>query len=311
MNAKKTVCFAGWKMRKIISSIRKKPLDLVKIHGKIQNDQETNRVLAEAVMAGTPFMAARYGASELNLLWRVKDNNKGFDFGYEKAFTQMCQCSGFFPRKEEMCFRFAKMMKNLSAELDLCAVWGLTMEDYILKKWAKHPDLCELSGLEPFFVDNPWTKSLKGKKVLVIHPFKDTILKQYEKREKLFGDKEILPEVDLKVLKAVQSIAGNQDTRFIDWFKALEYMYKEAMKIDFDVAIIGCGCYGFPLAAMLKRAGKVAIHMGGSTQLLFGIKGKRWEERDDFRSMMNEYWVRPDKTEVPQNAASVENGCYW
>ena len=50
------------------------------------------------------------------------------------------------------------------------------------------------------------------------------------------------------------------------------------MKIDFDVAIIGCGAYGFPLAAKLKQAGKQAIHLAGATQLLFGIKGKRWEE---------------------------------
>ena len=50
------------------------------------------------------------------------------------------------------------------------------------------------------------------------------------------------------------------------------------MEEIFDVAIIGCGAYGMPLAAMLKQAGKQAIHLGGATQLLFGIKGKRWEE---------------------------------
>ena len=53
-------------------------------------------------------------------------------------------------------------------------------------------------------------------------------------------------------------------------------MYTEAVKIDFDTAIIGCGAYGFPLAAKLKAAGKQAFHMGGATQLLFGIKGSRW-----------------------------------
>ena len=88
-------------------------------------------------------------------------------------------------------------------------------------------------------------------------------------------------------------------------------MYKEAMKIDFDVAIIGCGSYGFPLAAMLRKSGKIAVHMGGATQLLFGIKGRRWEEREQFKAIMNDYWVRPDESEVPQNAVTVENGCYW
>ena len=45
------------------------------------------------------------------------------------------------------------------------------------------------------------------------------------------------------------------------------------MKFDFDVALIGCGAYGFPLAAKLKTAGKQAIHLGGVLQALFGIKG--------------------------------------
>lgn len=311
VHVEKAVYLVKWKTRKMVSNICKEPLELSKIHGKILSDYETNKVLAEAVQAGVPFMAGRYGASELNLLWRVKDNNNGFDFEHEKALAQLHQFSGFFPCEDKMCYEFAKIMKDSSSEMDLCAVWGITMEDYVLKKWGKSPQLCNLSGLEPFFVNNPWTKSLRGKKVLIIHPFKDTILRQYEKRENLFGEKEILPEFDLKVLRAVQTIAGNRDSRFNNWFEALEYMYKEAMKIDFDVAIIGCGSYGFPLAAMLRKSGKIAVHMGGATQLLFGIKGRRWEEREQFKAIMNDYWVRPDESEVPQNAVTVENGCYW
>lgn len=33
--------------------------------------------------------------------------------------------------------------------------------------------------------------------------------------------------------------------------------------------------YGFPLAAHVKHKGKQAIHLGGTLQLLFGIKGNR------------------------------------
>jgi hypothetical protein len=62
---------------------------------------------------------------------------------------------------------------------------------------------------------------------------------------------------------------------------------------DFDVAIIGCGAYGFPLAAHLKRLGKKAIYMGGATQLLFGIKGKRWDNYRLISNFFNEHWVRP------------------
>ena len=70
---------------------------------------------------------------------------------------------------------------------------------------------------------------------------------------------------------------GQTDERFKDRFEALDYMYKEALKIDFDIAVIGCGAYGICLASMLKNAGKQAFHLGGITQLWFGIKGKRWD----------------------------------
>lgn len=98
----------------------------------------------------------------------------------------------------------------------------------------------------------------------------------------MFDNPDILPEFELKTLKAVQTLAGEKEDRFKTWFEALNYMYTEAMKIDFDIAIIGCGAYGMPLASMLKEAGKKAIHMGGVTQILFGIKGKRWEEEPAF-----------------------------
>jgi threonine dehydrogenase-like Zn-dependent dehydrogenase len=39
-------------------------------------------------------------------------------------------------------------------------------------------------------------------------------------------------------------------------------MIDEIGKIDFDVAILGCGAYGLPLAAAIKGMGKQAIHLG-------------------------------------------------
>ena len=65
---------------------------------------------------------------------------------------------------------------------------------------------------------------------------------------------------------------------------------------------------------VVKRNGKKAIHMGGATQLLFGIRGQRWEnyiEHFDYNQFMNDYWVRPSSEETPQQSKNVEGGCYW
>ena len=181
----------------------------------------------------------------------------------------------------------------------------------MIRYYMKNTALTRLWSLEPYRFSNPWTKALKGKKVLVIHPFANTIQQQYEKRKQIWGEKEILPEFELQTLKAVQSAAGEKDERFVDWFEALDYMKAEIAKRDFDIAIIGCGAYGFPLAAYIKELGKQAIHLGGATQLLFGIKGNRWENDSGVKQYFNEYWVRPSMDETPKNNTSVEGGCYW
>ena len=81
--------------------------------------------------------------------------------------------------------------------------------------------------------------------------------------------------------------------------------------VPFDVALIGCGAYGLPLGAAIKQMGKPAVHLGGALQLLFGIRGRRWEAMPQYLSLMNDAWVRPSSTETPPLAEMVDGGCYW
>ena len=65
------------------------------------------------------------------------------------------------------------------------------------------------------------------------------------------------------------------------------------------------------MAASLKCAGKQAIHLGGVTQILFGIKGKRWIENPRDKIPFNDSWVYPKLSETPEKKDIVEAGCYW
>lgn len=272
-----------------------------------------NECIRNRFEEGKPFMVCRFGETEL----RAVVDALGIKLGAKKKpdperLKRLYNNAGVFPHGAEMEMKFAELMCDLIPIADIIGVWNTFMQDYVVDNYVR-PDalLVGLRGLEPYYCEKPWSAGLKGKKVLVIHPFVDTIRKQYEKREKLFDNRDILPKFELKTLRAVQTIAGQKDERFKDWFEALEYMYEEAMKIDFDVAIIGCGAYGFPLAAKLKKAGKQAVHLGGATQILFGIKGARWDNHPFISKLYNEYWVRPSKSERPGGSGSVENGCYW
>lgn len=274
--------------------------------------EEANSFIEKNVRNGKPFAACRFGSVELNAFWR---QDSLFPIGLrsrKRILQDMRNNAGFFPAKMCEIKCFGELMRFSCGQMDTFAVWFNPMEDYVIHAYGNPQVIMGLCALEPWYVEKPWTAALAGKKVLVIHPFADTILKQYEKRAYLFKKTDILPEFGaLHVIKAVQTIAGNTDERFSTWFDALEWMYSEAMKIDFDVAIIGCGAYGFPLAAKLKAAGKQAIHMGGATQLLFGIKGNRWTNHPLISKLFNEYWVLPSESERPQNAEIVEGACYW
>ena len=68
-----------------------------------------------------------------------------------------------------------------------------------------------------------------------------------------------MPAFDLKVMKT--TFTNGKLEKDFNWFEKLESMFLEATSFEFDIAIIGCGSYGLPLAAKLKRHGKQAIHL--------------------------------------------------
>ena len=217
--------------------------------------------------------------------------------------------SGFFPANVEYIERFCVLFLEDLREIDLLGSW--LKQETFFKEQLAHSNKVVLEDLEPFFCENPWTRALKGKKVLVVHPFTETIVSQYKKRHLLFKN-DLLPVFDLKTVTAVQSVAGAK-TDYKDWFEALDYMKDQIDAEDYDIAIIGAGAYGLPLAAHVKRMGKKAVHLAGATQLLFGIKGKRWEEYIvwPYTNLFNKHWVRPAPNEQPKNANKVEDACYW
>lgn len=297
-----------------------------------QDPGVVSKIIYEKLMDDEPCMIARFGAFELSTIVNYTGikQHKGNIWKYisgkslpwwwnERLLKSMQTNAGFFPTTPEKVKQFCELMLKDMKEIDILGSW-LTSEKYVEENLNYQK--VHLRLLEPFWTNQPWTKVLENKKVLVVHPFAETIKRQYEKRKLLFKNTDILPDfASLSVIKAVQTL-GISNHSFPDWFAALESMEKQIEEVDFDICLIGAGAYGFPLAAYVKRIGKKAIHWGGSLQLLFGIKGKRWEDpnygvkewgipKNSYASLMNEYWVRPSDNEKPGNANKVEGACYW
>lgn len=291
------------------------------------NMEQTNRFMREAILKGEPCFIGRFGGTEMNMIYEYLKSYyvEGYD-NKADATHRLCELSGFFPEDMGLGQQFTDMMLDCCKDIDLQAAWGRYMADFVYWKYQPNTKLTRLDRIEPWNMcftkskEKPWSSALAGKKVLVVHPFVDTIKQQYENNrehifENIYAPEDILPEFELITLKAVQTLAGEKDDRFATWFDALKWMEDECDKLEYDVAIIGCGAYGYPLAAHVKKMGKIAIHLAGATQLLFGITGKRWETEYTYRKfnsrVINEYWVRPAKKENIANGQKVETGCYW
>lgn len=303
----------------IVKYFHREPVMPHYAHKWVMSSKKTNDYIYDKIIEGKPFMACRFGNTEMqtivgDLAIRHKGHSPEDDAYLDRWFTRLGKDSGFFPVDYKYLQTFTDLMLDSCKHVDLLAMWHLNMEDFIIEEYVSQADLTFLFRFEPWlYRGRPWTAALKGKKVLVIHPFENSIKAQYPKRKEIWKKHPILPKFELKTLKAVQTLCGERDERFETWFDALEYMFDEAMKMDFDVAILGCGAYGFPLAAKLKAAGKQAIHLGGATQLMFGIKGSRWENNypSKIATFFNDAWIYPDASETPKNANTVERGCYW
>lgn len=317
--------------RKIVSAYSQTSINISKhlkiFSGKqVLNPVEGNQAITSLIESNKPFMISRLGSSELavwqnyqgvrametgNMFLRLRAQVEGDPLNWlPQTGLTFSNNAGFFPIDHEYMARYAIEIESWLKQADLIAIWYYRHENRLLKFCPATVKYVLPMGLEPYIHDQPWTQALFGKRVLVVHPFAKSITSQYLYRLQLFGNKPLLPDFELKVIQAEQTLGGKSN-KFTDWFDALDTMRERIMLEDFDIAIIGAGAYGLPLAAYVKQIGKQAIHMGGSTQILFGIRGKRWDERPEVSKFYNKYWVHPLPEETPENAGAVENSCYW
>lgn len=159
--------------------------------------------------------------------------------------------------------------------------------------------------------NDPWTLALKGKRILIISSFIESIKEKIDIREKIYGI-DLFPECEFVFLKPPQTHGSNDSREFNVEFAEFVERVRD-IKDSFDVALCSCGGYGNPICSSIYDMDKSAIYVGGVLQMYFGIYGDRWmrERPDVLRAYMNEHWSRPKETEKPSNHKQIENNCYW
>lgn len=296
----------------------------LKFSHHIYNEQQ--EIIKNLIQKEGALFAGRLGSIELDCfnnfqqhqnLLKGNDTYSSVKYIQDKVYPKwisirtkngMQNNAGFFPATEKNIIKYGQLINQCLQNLDILLSWQRN-EKY-LPLSNQIPKIIMYNISYPFLFTNPWTSALKDKKVLVISPFSKTIQYQYSRRELLFKNPNVLPEFTLITLQSYNILRGKNNTNINDWFEALNKMEQQINNIDFDIALIGCGAYAFPLAAYCKTLGKKAITVCGAIQLLFGIYGNRWEDWLKQNNILNQNWTRPLDSK-PIGFEKVEKGAYW
>jgi hypothetical protein len=184
------------------------------------NESHADDLISEKLRSDNPFAVARYGSNEFRNLFQ------------ENEFGTLCFNAGFSPNDKSLLKDFRKEYFESSMQIDILAIWNYRNQFNRKRRWLRNfPNIEYLVPLSAASgIGSSWIKCLEGKRVLVIHPCKKTIENQMKKRKELG----ILPKLkSLEVIRAVETIAGEKDDRFRNWFEALNFMKEDIEKKRF------------------------------------------------------------------------------
>ncbi len=279
-----------------------------------------NRVLFENIATGRPIAAGKIGDCELEALLKYESSDRDperffrsiADHGHEMDL--LYNNCGVFPKHAETVATWAKTYLEALERIDLLAVWHNKGEKEITSRYAPGATLTRIQGLEPFFHSAPWTRALAGKRVLVVTPFEETVSLQrrrYRGCDLFPHAPDVFPDFELTVVRSPFPAALVSPVHS-DWHAALDAMKDRIGQREFDVCLIGAGAYSLPLCAFVRtKLERPAIHLGGALQILFGIRGRRFDANPLLKTLYNDNWIRPLPSERPRGRWRVEGGAYW
>lgn len=269
-------------------------------------------LLHEKIISGQPFCSGRLGHTEGWIAMKYI-NSLSYD---ANSLWWLYHTSGFFSENGYQAADVNLYAQKTTEALSNMDILFSQFDDSMCAINHCLPDASPIFPFEGLWHDTPssdddisWIEALAGKKVLVISPFSETIKMQYEKKELLFYGNQILPQFELIPFQMISTQYGNK-CGFRNFFEAYDYILAEISKIDFDIALIGAGAYGFLLASDIKNMGKQSVELCSYLMPLFGIKIKRNLTEPHINKFYNPNWSFPIEEPIA-NYRQIENGCYW
>lgn len=284
--------------------------------------QDVHDFISAAIEKGTAFSYVRPGGTEADGLYTFvshrfrrgkRRSNKPYSRFFESAATSF---SGIQYRNRQDLDYFCMRYLEATISADLMGFGAFAPGALGIARLRAEIGLpvAPFEAIEPIRAWSegmfPWTKSLAGKRVLVVHPFSRTIAHQFQRKDKVTGVKEVLPDLSLSIMRPPITL-DPRNKSLLSWASQFKDLVDASLEMDFDVAIVGAGGYGAPLTHAIRLTGRVAIHTAGATQLIFGIRGKRWESDPVMARYFDSSWVRPFEEDLSPEIKVIDGfGAY-
>jgi hypothetical protein len=286
----------------------------------ILSGSEANDLLRERVAHRVPTSAGKIGDTELEVLVKYEQANHDPEEFFDAISRRgpeldLCHLNcGVFPKEKAVFVDWAETYLGSISNIDLLGVWFNSGEEAIVGKYAPGATLARIQGLEPYYHEEPWTKELADRRVVAVTPFAASVVQQwrtYTGAELFPRNPSVLPPFALRVVRAPFS-AGLRPPSHPTWQAALAHLKDEVATEGFDVALIGAGAFSLPLCSFIREElGQSAVHLGGALQLLFGVRGRRWDNHPVISPLVNENWIHPLPDETPRARWKNDGGAYW
>jgi len=278
------------------------------------------RTIQTALRGGKGALIGRHGTIELSVI--LFQTKYGSINPIQSAILE--SNAGIFPTTAESIQAWIHEYKDAVNQADVVAAgWykPLAEEEWsYLQTQSPNSNRIPLRSLEPYYVmpESSWYRALEGQRVTVVSSFAETMKQQLKQMYNVWPQTPNFFPTTAKwsFVRSYYSPTTAQGScewpsPIQSWSDAVTYLETEIAKTNPQIVLLGCGGLAMVLAKRLKAKGIVAIVVGGAIQLLFGIKGNRWNNHDTISKLYNASWVKPSDMELPGAFQSIEGGCYW
>jgi hypothetical protein len=258
--------------------------------------------------------------SNMLLSDKLKEQHKNILEYLNNNKNRMKNNAGIKLTTMESIQKYSQLYLESFKNCDLYAGWApfdavyncyLQSNKIIEQSFKKETVYSEVFDIYHYVYSTPWTFALRGKRLLFISSFAESIQSKITDRREIYGV-DLFPDCEIVTICPPQTQGDEESEEFdIELRKFTQKL--DEIKDTYDIALVSCGGYGNLVCSHIYKSGKSAIYVGGVLQMYWGILGSRWFKNrpDVIRLFLNKYWTRPKDSEKPKNHENIENSCYW